>query len=299
MEYKAVIWGIGQIYNRMVNVISFYEMKQQLKIVALTASTLPPYPIIDGHPVVEAEKVKHLDYDLLIVMNAHNFHEIVKDAVTIYKVPREKIIPYWVMELSGFDFDKYLSLKESNISIISNNCWGGIAYKTLGMEARSPFKNLFVEDEDYIKLLTNLKYYMECKPIFYQYSVDVHSQEKYPILLLDDVKIHCNHEKEAETAIEKWNRRKEKLNWDNLFVEMYTDNPEVEEAFQKLEGFSQRICFVPYMPQYKDSFQLKLMHGQREFWEAVNGSVTNGRDAFAYHLIDILQMNPSGRVRSR
>lgn len=299
MTYKAVIWGIGKIYNRMVNALNYFRLKGQLEVLALTAHELPPYQEIDGYDLIQKEKIQDLEYDLLIVMNERNFDEIVEEAVHICNVPREKSVPYWVFEIPGLDLDRYMDLRKSRISIISNNCWGGLAYRTLGLEALSPFKNLFLEDADYIELLKNLKYYMECEPQFCEYCTDIHSQERYPVLLLDDIRIHCNHDKEPEAAITKWNQRKEKINWNNLFIEMYTDNLESEEAFSKLEGFEKKVCFVPYETRYETSFQLKLMPGQREFYEAVNENASNGRNAFAYNLLELLQMNDAGKIRSR
>lgn len=299
MTYQAVIWGIGKIYNRMVNVLDYFRLKRQLEVLALTAHELPPYHEIDGYSLIQKEKIQNLKYDLLIVMNERNFDEIVEEAVHICNVPREKIVPYWVFEVPRFNLDSYMDLRESRISIISNNCWGGIVYRTLGLEVLSPFKNLFLEDADYIKLLKNLKHYMECEPQFCEYSTDIHSQERYPVLSLDDIRIHCNHDKEPEAAIAKWNRRREKINWNNLFIEMYADKREIETAFMKIEGFDKRICFVPYESHYKESFQLKLMWNQKEFYETVNENANNGRNAFAYYLLELIYMNDNNWVRSR
>lgn len=298
MKYRAVVWGIGKIYNNMYNIFSYLEALGQIEIIALTANRLPDYQYIDGYQVVANAKLKELQYELLIVANEKYYREIVCDAVTL-GVERSKIVPYWVFQLPHFDIWKYMQLKNSRISIVSNNCWGGVAYHTLGLEVLSPFKNLYLEDEDYIKLLNRLKHYMECEPCFYEYQVDIHSKEKYPVILLDDIKVHFNHDKEPDEAIEKWNKKKMLINWDNLLVEMYTDNREVEAQFMTVGKYRKRICFVPYASDYRDSFRLKLMPGQHEFWEAVNGNATNGTSAFAYNLIDLLLLNESTRNRSR
>src|SRR5436190_7288199 len=44
-----------------------------------------------------------------------------------------------------------------NFSIISNDCFGGMAYEELGLRYESPFVGLFVLPEDYVRLLRNLK----------------------------------------------------------------------------------------------------------------------------------------------
>lgn len=221
MEYKAVIWGIGATYNHMVNTLTYFEMKKELKVVALTATTLSPYQKIDGFPILSVEEIQHIEYDLLIIMNKNNYKEIVQDAVSKHHIPREKIISYKILQIPKLNIEKYIELKKSRISIISNNCWGGIAYHTLGLEVLSPFKNLFVLDHDYIRLLGNLQHYLACDLQFYKFRTDVHSQEQYPVFYLDDIQIHCNHDNDIDTAIEKWSRRRAKINWDNLGLSLF------------------------------------------------------------------------------
>ena len=203
-------------------------MKGQLKVVAMTATDLPPYRKIDGCTIVNREEIQYLEYDMLIVMNEKNFKEIVQEAVMVYHIPREKIISYKILQIPLCDLQ------------------------------------------------------------FYKYSIDIHSQKKYPVFLCDDIKIHCNHESNIEEAVEKWNRRKEKINWKNLFVEMYTEDPEIEQKFVALEDYKNKVCFVPYPSKQENSFSLSLMNGQKEFWETVNGNATDGKNSFAYDLVELL-----------
>lgn len=139
---------------------------------------------------------------------------------------------------------------------------------------------------------------MACDLQFYKFRTDVHSQEQYPVFYLDDIQIHCNHDNDIDTAIEKWSRRRTKINWDNLFIEMYTDSPQVESEFMNASVYSKRVCFVPYASSYKDSFQLKMGHDQKEFWEAVNGNASNGKSSFAYDLIGLLLGDEECKNRS-
>ena len=103
---------------------------------------------------------------------------------------------------------------------------------------------------------------------------------------------------DIDTAIEKWSRSRTKINWDNLFIEMYTDSPQVESEFMNASVYSKRVCFVPYASSYKDSFQLKMGHDQKEFWEAVNGNASNGKSSFAYDLIGLLLGDEECKNRS-
>src|SRR5215216_531302 len=48
-------------------------------------------------------------------------------------------------------------VKNRDFTIISNDCFGGMAYEELGLRYESPFVGLFILPEDYIRLLRNLK----------------------------------------------------------------------------------------------------------------------------------------------
>ncbi|HHS93529.1 MAG TPA: DUF1919 domain-containing protein, partial [Campylobacterales bacterium] len=48
-----------------------------------------------------------------------------------------------------------LKINKHDFSIISNNCWGTFIYKKYGLPYQSPFVNLFIFADDYLKLLEN------------------------------------------------------------------------------------------------------------------------------------------------
>ena len=240
MTYKVVLWGVGRIYNRLFNILKYFELKNEIEIVALTATNIPMIKYLDGYPVKTLDELEKIDYDLVIILNDIQEKEIFKAATELYGIPQEKLIFYRILELPNFCLDKYLELKKSKISIISNNCWGGVIYHTLGMECLSPFKNLYLEDADYLKLLKNLRYYLSCKLEFKEYGIEIHSRETYPIMCLNDITIHCNHSKTYEEAAFNWERRVKKINWDNIFVEMYTENRFFACEFSKLDCFEKK-----------------------------------------------------------
>lgn len=66
-----------------------------------------------------------------------------------------------MFEIPFFDFEKYVSLLENSISIISNDCWGGILASKLGLQMKSPFCNCYIGKEDYYQLLCNMKKYLQ------------------------------------------------------------------------------------------------------------------------------------------
>jgi uncharacterized protein (DUF1919 family) len=47
-------------------------------------------------------------------------------------------------------------LVEKDFTIISDNCWGGFAYKYFGLKYTSPFVGLVIFPSDYIMLLKEI-----------------------------------------------------------------------------------------------------------------------------------------------
>lgn len=287
MCYKILIYGLGEQYNQNFNIIKYYEITQQFAVVGVTAKWTPDASCLDGYDVIKYEAIGRTAFDYLIVMSEIYFDEIVNDLMQC-GINRDKIISCRVLQIPGLDFDQYIKFKNMNISIISNNCWGGVICRTLGIECRSPFKNLSVEAEDYLKLLKNLPYYMGLDLTFLEYAFNKNSKKNYPVMLLEDVKVHCNHDTDPDEAAAKWNRRRVKINYENLFVEMYTESREIMEAFLKIEGYKQKLCFVPFETDMDNVQQLKLYHGQKYFWEAVNSNAGNGANSIVYNSLKLL-----------
>ncbi len=285
--YKVLLWGLGNSYNIMKNTISYFEYTKQLEVVAIIANDVY-MSTLDGYPVIKPNKISVYIWDYIIVMSDNSFETIVDNAVADYKIPRSKLIPYKILQIPDLILKDYIKLKESNISIISNNCWGGIIYQTLGLECKSPFKNLFLYDDDYLRLISNLEKYMELEPQFSHYEDEPHSGIKYPVLQIDDVQIHCNHVKDSKIAIDDWNRRKKKINYDNLFIEMYTSNREAAEIFITKLNNNNGICFVPWESDHQHLMTLELAPGQKEFWQAVNVNASLNTYGLKYSLIDLL-----------
>ena len=106
---------------------------------------------------------------------------------------------------------KYRKLKNQDVSIISSNCSGAFMYYDLGMRYLSPTVDLSIEMNDFVKMVKDLKWYMAQEL--------VKSEEgKCPIGLLGDIKINFIHYSNFEESKRKWEERKKRINWDNIFV---------------------------------------------------------------------------------
>lgn len=152
---------------------------------------------------------------------------------------------------------KYINqkrLKNRNFTIISNDCWGGVLYKELNLEYTSPFIGLMLMAPCYIKMLKRLDFYLEIplefkeKSIYSKLNLLRETEQRfYPIGMLKDIEIHFFHYQNKEEVIDKWERRKERINWDNLFIKFAADKDECTvkemEEFTKLD-YPRKLCLT-------------------------------------------------------
>lgn len=165
---------------------------------------------------------------------------------------------------------KYI-LKCKDFTIISNNCWGGRVYQRYALPYTSPTVGLMFFADEYIKFVSNLRYYMnqdlkfipKTQSKYYQYYKD--KEKYYPIGKLDDIEIVFLHYKSENEAREKWNRRKARINWDNLIIKFNDQNrctPEHIKEFDKLP-YKNKLCFVANLVEGTEcTIQFKEFEGQ-------------------------------------
>lgn len=131
-----------------------------------------------------------------------------------------------------------IGLKNRNFSIISNNCWAGHYYDMFRLKYLTPTIGLFIPPKDYLKLIGNLKYYMDLELINVKpkdakcYEILKRKEEKNWISSadnliigkLDDVEIVFLHYDSFEIAKEKWDRRKKRINYDCIVYKFNDQN---------------------------------------------------------------------------
>lgn len=145
------------------------------------------------------------------------------------------------------------AVKSRDFTIISNNCWGGRTYQYFDMPYLSPTVGLYFYSADYLKFVSDLHRYLDTPLKFicasdskYYEELKNRGQTEKVIGVLDDVEIVFLHYKSEEEALEKWNRRKERINFNNVILKYSWSNlceEEHLEAFDKLP-FDNKIMLV-------------------------------------------------------
>ena len=143
------------------------------------------------------------------------------------------------------------SIKNKNFSVISNNCWAGRVYQYLDMPYLSPTAGLYFFAPDYIKFVSDLRKYLNTPLRFikpeeskYYEEIKKRNQTEKPIGVLDDVEIVFLHYKTKEEAEEKWNRRKERVNFDNIILKFSRMDLCTEKEIAKFDSLPFKNKFV-------------------------------------------------------
>lgn len=150
-----------------------------------------------------------------------------------------------------------LRIKHVNVpfTIVCNNCWGGYVYRWFGLPYSSPTIGLYFFAEDYLKFVSNLRYYINLELKFINLDDSKYKETLIkrggkdvacPIGVLGDIEIIFLHYRDSTEAKEKWERRCQRINWDNIyykFSQMNHCSVEFLREFDQLP-MSNKFVFV-------------------------------------------------------
>lgn len=167
-------------------------------------------------------------------------------------------------------------LNNTDFTIVSNNCWGGICYEHFGLKKKSPTIGTFFFAEDYIRFISNFEYYVNCdiqiassaKSKHYEW-LKQHGCDEALVGILDDVEICFLHYKDPTLAKDKWTRRVSRINRDNLIFKFSYMNDCTDEHLKKFDSMNlpgKKFMFVKdknhsyksgvYYPGFDDDEQI-------------------------------------------
>ena len=172
-------------------------------------------------------------------------------------VAPERVIPGRVLAIPAFRIREYALLREKSITFLSDNCWGGLMYNTLGMEMSSPFVNMFIRWEYFTRLLADVPGHMAQPLVPLRLRKSPMGGVVYPVAALGDVEIHLNHvhnPAELKVYARQWYRRTARMNMDNLMVQTNFATPgEWEERREFFRGLPfGKLGFAPFPADSED-----------------------------------------------
>lgn len=172
--------------------------------------------------------------------------------------------------VKGFNLYEYKKLKNSRLTILSRNCFGGMIYNLFGLQFLSPMINMYESAADYVKIMKNLSAYMDKELRFYKWTRPEWQEEMFPSFHLGKAVIHMNHYSDIDYAREKWEDRLLRVNLYNILAVMFTSDEKILMEFDKLP-FSKKVCFVPFETDVDSAYYLppEIIKGH-ELWWVVN-----------------------------
>lgn len=131
-------------------------------------------------------------------------------------------------------------LENKNFTIISQNCIGSIMYHDLGLKFLSPTINMLFSPTDFIKFLEHINEYLSENVEF------LDTDNEYPVGRIKDITINFVHYKNNEEATKKWNERKKRINWNNIYIIACDDNMSDEDVkkFSNMSQYRNKILFT-------------------------------------------------------
>ncbi|MBD5503047.1 MAG: DUF1919 domain-containing protein [Lachnospiraceae bacterium] len=290
--YNILIWGTAMEYDQYLAVIKYYEGKKLFQVVGVTSND-NYYNYLDGYPFIPKRDLVKVAYDWIIICaSKERTADIRKEAISM-GISEDILFSAYILLQPEFDFEKYIRLSESKISIFSCNCWGGQAYKRFGLKVRSPFYNMYEHVSEFIPFLKDAKEILSSEKLQFcttEYNDDLLFH--YPVYDLAGLKLHMNNYPNPEEAERKWYERCARINWDNVFVMIYADDVRCIEDFSRLP-YQKKICFTTKETDIPNTCCLPIekVCPDRKFGQIVIGSVI-GR----YKLYDVMELLLSGRI---
>lgn len=233
--YKVVLWGCGNGYNTFVS----HRGYEQVEAVGITDSDISCYKVIDGIPAVSKNEVfeAKIKYDYIIVTVDEDriYKEIVSEIVS-NGISRDIILPSRIFKIPFFNFEDYIIIRNSNVSILSDYCSAGYLYHKFGLKLTSPTINMWADNENYIRFLSDIKGHMELP----MEKVDNIIDEPYKGLYsfyrgrLGDCEWNFNHDVIFDTAVERWEKGVDRFNFDNYIAIMTIRTDEMAYKFNAL-----------------------------------------------------------------
>ena len=265
---RLLIWGAGVNFQRALPGLRLREERGEIKIIGIVDRNRPENGMINGYPHIMPEDIPGYEFDFLKILSTKYRREILEEYMKIPGTDPCKLSEYIFPEL---DAEQHTQLVNDRPTIFSSSCWGGLVYFHLGMECVSPFKNLWLHEEDFLSFLQDPRGYMHEDPVpdRMHRAWTKYDEDLYPVLKLGDIKLYCNHTRTMEEAISDWLRRREKINWNFTLAQMSTQNPLIEKRFNLIDTVDRKICMVPYPTTEPYSLQLTLKAGEEDDWAAI------------------------------
>lgn len=240
---------------------------------------------IDEIPVINANDLKSFNAGLILVTGHDIEFENVLKQTTALNINSDNVIKDKTVCVPFFTLEKYKKLRHSKLSIFAVNCWGGHCYNRFGLPFLSPTINMFTTTSGFLEFLKNPMQYISEEPRYIRHEWEPNMKIYYPVLAVGNIELHMNHYPNTEEAIKTWQRRRARINWFNILVEMFTEDHGILQEFDNLP-YAKKVCFVPFKTDVDSGYYLDKQKYSDPLWLLTN-NIAEGK-IFEYDIWDML-----------
>lgn len=155
-----------------------------------------------------------------------------------------------IKTLTKIQNNKYRrNLRNHNFTILCSNCIGGVISHKLGEQFNSPTVNLSINNKDFCKLIEHLDYYLNC-----EVEDNGRNKDNKPTGIIrgngsdiPDIVITFVHYATFADGKRKWDIRKQRINWHNIYLMMFDTDGVTRDDLQAVENFrcNNKVIFTP------------------------------------------------------
>lgn len=240
---KILIWGIGNEFWQIYNILKLNEAVGNFEIVGYVSKDRDEKKI-DNKDILQPEDIvkSGIEFDYILVTTNFYYKEICDYGSNGLQINRRKFINGKVLKIPHFDWNKYIKIYNSDISIVAETCIGGCLSNKLGLPFNSPFVNVRVgiEKDDYFHLLNKLDSYMQQTPAEIPKTNDCdrnwngwECRIDFPRLWYDNILIHGFHFQSQKDFLDIWEKRRQRYNFQHkLILKILYDEEDLEKFLQ-------------------------------------------------------------------
>lgn len=256
---KCLFWGMTEVYQQYKNVIDFEIAKGNIEPLAIISKEKFCQKL-DGLSVINKEDIMNYQFDYLVVF-AKAYEQIKVEALNM-GIDENKIIDGNIFGIPCFDFKRYVSLIENPVTIISEDCFGGMIYKYLGLKMSSPFINFLIGGYDYLDLLKDFENNIKSEIVSVReedFKNNIFPKARFAS---SNSIINLIHYSSFDEFCTTFARRQQRINYDNLLFKMTIENDEQAELFDALP-LKNKVGFYYKQTDYESIVTLPYWYNRK------------------------------------
>lgn len=142
-------------------------------------------------------------------------------------------------------------LKQSSVTLISDDCWAGRLYEDFGLRCLSPFIGMGFTPSEYLNFITHLR-----KPGALN-VLSVSSEERgYPIITTPHARLFGAHDKSDRDFQRRYERRCSLIDWEHIYIKIDLGRKKYREEdihrWNELK-LPNSVAFHPNLPRYHEA----------------------------------------------